>query len=51
MVDTPVKFLCSELKGTSERRGAGELCKVMIVASGPQNVLIVSSFACRNATL
>ena len=54
MVNTPVKFLCSELrsirKGTSERRGTGELCKVMIVASRPQNVFIVSSFACRNAT-
>ena len=38
---TPVQFLCYELrsirKGTSERRGTGELCSIIIVVSRPKN--------------
>ena len=47
-------LLCYELrsirKGTSERRGIGELCSIIVVVCRPKNVLIVSAFACKNAT-
>jgi len=50
---TPVQFLCYELrsirKGTSERRGTGELCSIIIVVSRPKNVFIVRACACRYA--
>ena len=31
-------------------QGTGELCSIIIVVSRPTNVVIVSAFACRNAT-
>ena len=50
----PVQFLCYELrrirKGTSERRGTGELCSIIFVVSRPKDVFLVSAFAWRNAT-
>ena len=49
----PYNF-CYELriirKGTSERRGTGELCSIIIVDSRPKDVFIVSALGWRNAT-
>ena len=52
--NTPIQFLCYDLrsirKGTTERRGTGELCSIIIVVSRLKNICMVSGCACRNAT-
>ena len=42
--------VCKYQKSKDWAQGSGELRSAVIIVSRPKNVVIVSAFACRNAT-